>query len=70
MKQKRQYDAAKKAVWLMTEQGYGMTQATEAVGTSVKNLQRWKPQYTQQYAQTGSVKGVLNALNYYAYAVK
>ena len=58
MKQKRQYDEAfkKAAVLLVTEQGYGMTQAAEAVGTSVKNLQRWK----QHYTQTGSVKGVLN----------
>ena len=58
MKQKRQYDEAfkKAAVLLVTEQGYGMTQAAEAVGTSVKNLQRWK----QQYTQTGSVNGLLN----------
>ncbi len=34
---------------------YGMTQAAEAVGTSVKNRQRWK----QQYTQTGSVNEVL-----------
>ena len=59
MNQKRQYDEAFKqaAVLLVMEQGYGMTQAAEAVGTSVKNLQRWK----QQYTQTGSVTGVLNA---------
>jgi transposase len=47
----------KAAVLLVTEQGYGITQAAEAVGTSVKNLQRWK----QQYTQTGRVNGVLNA---------
>ena len=59
MKQKRQYDEAFKqaAVLLVMEQGYGMTQAAEAVDTSVKNLQRWK----QQYTQTGSVTGGLNA---------
>jgi transposase len=58
MKQKRQYDEAfkKAAVLLVTEQGYGLTQAAEAVGTNVKNLQRWK----QRYTQTGRVKGVLN----------
>ncbi|WP_020397239.1 transposase [Thiolinea disciformis] len=58
MQQKRQYDETfkKAAVLLITEQGYGMTQAAEAVGTNVKNLQRWK----QQYTQTGSVKSLLN----------
>ncbi|WP_430233723.1 transposase [Nitrosomonas communis] len=49
-KKRRHYseDYKKEAVLLVTEQGYSLAQAAQAVGTSEKNLQRWVKQQAQE----------------------
>lgn len=49
-KQRRRYstDFKKEAVTLITEQHYSLAEAAAAVGTSQKNLQRWKQALAQE----------------------
>lgn len=50
LKKRRHYseDYKKETVLLVTEQGYSLAQAAQAVGTSEKNLQRWVKQQAQE----------------------
>ncbi len=38
----------REAVALITEQGYSITQASKAIGTSENNLRRWKTELEQE----------------------
>ena len=38
----------KEAVSLVTEQGYSVAKAAQAVNTSEQNLRRWKKEFTQE----------------------